>query len=143
MLTDILVTSLNKIEVQGGNVLHVLRHFDEGYQGFGEAYFSSIDFCAVKAWKRHNKMTMNLVVPLGIVKFVFHDRNIFSDKIFRVEVIGDSNYSRLTVPPGIWFGFQGVSSQQALILNIASHSHDPNEADRLDLSDIEYNWVNS
>ena len=38
---------------------------------FGEAYFSKIKFNKIKAWKYHSKMTLNLAVPHGKVKFVF------------------------------------------------------------------------
>ena len=63
-----------------------------------------IEMGAVKAWKQHRRMTLNLVVPVGNVRFVF-----LADegKAQREETIGVSNYVRLTVPPGVWFGFQG------------------------------------
>ena len=97
------VTPLKKISLTGGDVLHGMKSSDKGYQGFGEAYFSQVDHGAIKAWKLHKKMTMNIVVPIGEVRFVFFD----DSELFREEIIGFSNYSRLTVPPGIWFGFQG------------------------------------
>ena len=59
---------------------------------------------------------------------------------FRVEEIGVDHYARLTVPPGIWFGFQGLAEPQSLVLNIASISHEPSEVERLALSDINYTW---
>ena len=36
-----------------------------------EELFSTIKCNKIKAWKRHLKMTMNLIVPLGNVKFIF------------------------------------------------------------------------
>jgi dTDP-4-dehydrorhamnose 3,5-epimerase len=136
-LDEILITPLARISTGGGDVLHAMKQEDVGYAGFGEAYFSWIAASAVKAWKRHTKMTMNVVVPVGQVRFVFR---LDGTDEFRVEEIGVDRYVRLTVPPGIWFGFQGLVEPQNLVLNIASIPHDPNEVERLALSDINYCW---
>ena len=139
-LTDILVTPLRRIENAGGEVLHGMKQSDVGYTGFGEAYFSSVSVGAVKAWKRHTQMTMNVVVPVGQVRFVFRCVNADGIEEFRIEEIGVDRYARITVPPGIWFGFQGLHTPQSLLLNIANIPHDPNEVERLALTDINYDW---
>ena len=139
-LTDILVTPLQRIDTVGGDVLHGMKQSDPGYAGFGEAYFSWVSIDAVKAWKRHTQMTMNVVVPVGQVRFVFCCVNPDDIEEFRVEEIGEDRYVRLTVPPGIWFGFKGLGTSQSLVMNIASISHNPNEAERIELSDINYQW---
>ena len=46
---------------------------------------------------------------------------------FRVENIGLSNYSRIIVPPGIWFGFKGLSKNNNLVSNLANIKHDPRD----------------
>ena len=70
MKIDYLLTPLKIIDVEGGNVLHAIKDTDQGFKKFGEAYFSTIEPGAIKAWKRHRKMTLNLVVPIGKIKFV-------------------------------------------------------------------------
>ena len=136
-LDEILITPLSQIYVLGGDVFHALKAGDAGYSGFGEAYFSSVDYQAVKAWKRHKKMVMNLIVPVGNVRFVFADL----DNNFRVCEIGKKNYARITVPSNVWFGFKGIDSEvSSLILNISSIPHDPSEVDRKDVDDISYQW---
>ncbi len=139
-LADILVTPLRKIETAGGDVLHAMKQSDVGYAGFGEAYFSWVSAGAIKAWKRHTQMTMNVVVPVGQVRFVFRCINAAGAEDFRIEEIGVDRYVRITVPPGIWFGFQGLGAQPSLVLNLASIPHDPNEVERLSLMDINYDW---
>ena len=139
-LADILVTSLRRIENAGGEVLHGMKQSDVGYTGFGEAYFSWVSFGAVKAWKRHTQMTMNVVVPVGQVRFVFRCINTDGVEEFRVVDIGVDHYARLTVPPGTWFGFQGLHTPKSLLLNIANIPHDPNEVEHLALTDINYVW---
>lgn len=136
-LDDVVLTPLAKIETAGGDVLHAMKQSDAGYAGFGEAYFSWVVEGSVKAWKRHARMTMNLIVPVGKVRFVFC---LDGGNEFRVEEIGEDRYARLTVPAGIWFGFQGVAAPQSLVLNIASIPHDPKEVERRALTDISYGW---
>ena len=53
MIKDVLLTPLEIIEVPNGRVFHALKHLDEGYNKFGEAYFSEVEPSKVKAWKRH------------------------------------------------------------------------------------------
>jgi len=139
-LDDILVLPLRQIEIAGGDVLQVMKQSDSGYVGFGEAYFSWVASGAIKAWKRHTLMTMNIVVPVGQVNFVFCCVNTDGVEEFRVEQIGVGRYVRITVPPNIWFGFQGCQDSQSLVLNIASIPHDQNEIERLALTEINYEW---
>jgi len=137
LLDQIQVTPLKRIPTPGGDVLHALKSTEDAFQGFGEAYFSFVEPGAIKAWKQHLRMTMNLVVPVGSVRFVFHDSSTLS---FREEIIGESNYQRLTVPPKIWFGFQGVATTPSLLLNLACIPHDPAEVKRKTLSEVGFNW---
>ena len=139
-VSEILVTKLDKIETNGGEVLHAIKSSDSGYVSFGEAYFSSIFRGSIRAWKRHKRMTMNLIVPIGEVKFVFRSVGEGGLEEFRVERSGLTDYSRITVPPGIWFGFQGISTAESLVLNVASIQHDPDEVERLPLAGINYEW---
>jgi dTDP-4-dehydrorhamnose 3,5-epimerase len=140
-LSSITLTPLRRIETVGGDVLHALKSSDDGYAGFGEAYFSWISSGAIKAWKKHLRMTMNVVVPVGNVKFVFRYIDLQTgDESFRIEEIGEKNYVRLTVPPGIWFGFQGLDNSQSLVLNIANIPHDPDEVERVNMADCNFRW---
>ena len=137
-LNNIVITQLSTFDVDGGRVMHGIKKNDIGYVGLGEVYFSYIDPKAVKAWKKHNRMTLNLVVPLGKVRFVFCDP--LSEGHYRVEDVGEGNYVRLTVPPGIWFGFQGIALQPSLVTNIADLQHDSAEVERQAVLSFDYQW---
>ena len=137
-LVNILVTPLKRIPAVGGDVMHVLKNSDNGFNGFGEVYFSWVEQGGIKAWKCHQHMTLNLVVPLGEVSFVFHIKD--QKNSFRTENIGEKRYVRLTVPPGIWFGFQGRGSGQSLLMNMADMAHDLDEVLRKSASEFNYNW---
>jgi dTDP-4-dehydrorhamnose 3,5-epimerase len=137
MMAGVTTTPLARIAVAGGDVQHFIRTDSPGYAGFGEVYFSHAEQGAVKAWKRHRQMTLNLVVPLGMVRFVFWEED--ADQ-FHEQVIGDENYARLTVAPGIWFGFQGVGVGTNLVANFADILHDSDEADKRDHEAIAFAW---
>ncbi len=127
-------TNLKKIYQPNGDILHALKSTDDGFKRFGEVYFSKINHGSIKAWKRHLKMTLNLVCPIGKVKFVFYKEKLG----FETAIIGEEIYQRLTVPPGIWFGFQGMSSPFSLVMNLADIVHDPKEIERLSIECISF-----
>lgn len=133
---QIIVTPLKRVPVVGGDVLHAMKRGDPGFVDFGEAYFSQIEHGTVKAWKRHMRMTLNLVVPVGEVQFVFVD----DEGATREEVVGLDRYVRLTVPPGIWFGFKGLFAPYSLLLNVADIPHDPAEIERKDMEVFMFDW---
>ena len=133
-----ILAELKRIQVVGGDVLHAIKKSELEFVNFGEAYFSIINKGCIKAWKKHNKMTLNLFVPTGAVKFALLIDPIKG--IFQTEEIGEDRYMRLTIPPGIWFGFKGIGVGTNLILNIADIEHDAMEVERCDKLEFNYNW---
>ena len=142
MIEGIRIAPLKIIPTEGGDVLHALKSTDAEFQGFGEAYFSQVKQGAIKAWKRHREMTLNLVVPIGRIKFVIFDDR--SDSISKGEFdcieLSKEDYFRLSVPPMLWVGFKGIANEDSMLLNIANMPHDPKESDALNEKDIKYNW---
>jgi len=118
-------TPLKQIFHPKGDVFHGLKQSDPTFGGFGEAYFTTIQHGEIKGWKQHTKMLMNLIVPVGDVRFYVHDDVTARTEIFE---IGAGNYGRLTIPPMHWVAFEGVSPSLNLVLNLASIEHDPEEA---------------
>ena len=137
-IEEIEISNLKIINTLGGNVFHILKSHESSFKSFGEAYFSSIDFGVIKGWKFHTEMTSNIVVPVGLIKFVFWDPDYIDE--YRSETIGENRYSRLTIPPKIWFGFQGVSTNPSLLLNISNIEHDANEVIRKEIKEVNYKW---
>ena len=58
----------------------------------------------------------------------------------REEMAGPDRYVRLTVPPGIWFGFRGLVAPYSLLLNVADIPHDPTEIERKDREAFMFDW---
>ncbi len=128
-----MLTPLRIIKGESGNVMHGLKFTEESFHGFGEAYFSTIYPHAVKGWKKHRQMILNLIVPVGAIKFVLFDDRPESASFQTIQelILSAENYQRLTVPPGIWMAFQGLGENTNMLLNIASIPHDPLETDNL------------
>jgi dTDP-4-dehydrorhamnose 3,5-epimerase len=142
MIDGVIFTPLPIINTVGGDVLHGMKESDEGFHRFGEAYFSTIKSGAIKGWKLHQEMVLNLVVPEGSVGFVIFDDRDSSKTAgeFSEILLSRKIYGRLTVPPKLWVGFKGVSEKDSLLLNIANIPHDKNEVEHRALDEIDYDW---
>jgi len=139
-MEGVLLTPLKQIYHPKGDVFHGMKKSDPGFSGFGEAYFSTVHSGEVKPWKKHLRMTLNLVVPVGKIRFVMHDDRPESPtkgQSLAVE-IGPDNYLRLTVQPGIWMAFEGLDDGMNLLLNMADMEHDPDEVERAELDRFDY-----
>lgn len=136
------LTPLKSIFHPKGNVFHAMKKSDPGFDGFGEAYFSTVNPGDVKGWKKHLRMTMNLVVPVGEIWLVLYDgRNGSPAKGSFFDVcLSLQNYQRLTVPPGVWMGFKGLGTGLNLLLNLANREHDPAESENSALESIPFDW---
>lgn len=141
-ISGISLTPLKKIQHPLGDVYHGMKKSDEGFAGFGEVYFSTILSGTIKPWKKHVQMTLNIVVPVGIIRFVLHDdrENSPTKGNYMDIVLSLNNYYRLTVPPHIWMAFQGIGKGINLLLNVSDILHDPNEIIRGELNQFEYKW---
>ena len=139
-MDEVVLTPLNIIKTPGGDVLHAMKKNEYGFNEFGEAYFSEIEYKAVKAWKRHRSMTLNLIVPIGVIRFVlFDDRAVGPGELSQI-ILSRDNYQRLTIPPLVWVGFQGMCSGNSMLLNIANIIHNKDEADIIDIDEIKFQW---
>lgn len=133
LIPGVMVTPLKQIHHPSGDIFHALKSEESSFLTFGEAYFSTVNNNVTKGWKKHFKMTMNLIVPHGEVQFYFY--NEAQSQISSINV-GESNYVRLTIEPGIWVAFKGISVEKNIVLNIASIEHDPTESINIDLSNF-------
>lgn len=142
VLEGVHIVPLKIIKNSSGDVMHGLKSSESQFDGFGEAYFSKILKNEIKGWKAHKKMTMNLIVPFGEVKFVLYDDRDISKtkKQFYVCTLSKTNYKRITIPPNIWLAFQGIGFSKSIIFNLANIEHDDNEVLKKDIAEIKYDW---
>jgi dTDP-4-dehydrorhamnose 3,5-epimerase len=139
-MDGVLVTALKRIPTPKGDVFWGMKCSDQGYAGFGEAYFSSVDSGAVKGWKRHNRMTLNFVVPCGEVQVSVVNQATADRLSLRLGPRDATTYCRLTIAPGLWVAFGGLAASLNLILNLASLPHDPTEAENVPIDTFPWSW---
>ena len=135
-MDGVILTPLKQIYHPKGDIFHAMKKSDIGFDGFGEAYFSTINQNDIKGWKKHTKMTLNIIVPVGNIEFVVYDEN---SKEFFSTKLSHNNYQRLTVKAGLFMAFKGLDKYN-MLLNLASIEHDPNEAVNIELNEINYKW---
>jgi len=136
-MDGVILTPLKQIYNPKGSIFHAIKKSDMGYKDFGEAYFSAINKGAIKGWKKHTEMTLNLIVPMGAIEFVIYDEKLSK---FQNIIISQNNYQRLTISPNLWLAFRGLEGPSSMLLNIASIEHDEKESVSCSLEDIKYDW---
>src|SRR3989344_8452805 len=100
IIEGVIVTDLKIIGDEKGLVMHMLRRNDPVFEVFGEIYFSKILPGAIKPWKMHKKMTLNLAVPSGKARLVLYDSRKSSKTkgVVAQIILSEKNYKLLTVP---------------------------------------------
>ena len=128
-MDGVILTPLKRIHHQKGDIFHAIKASDDGFFGFGEAYFSEVYKDETKGWKKHSEMTLNLIVAHGAIRFNIHNQetNEYFDTI-----ISEHNYNRLTVKPGLWVSLTGIGEKN-ILLNIANIEHNPDESINVDI----------
>ena len=64
MLEGVSLTPLNEILNDKGNIFHTLKSTDETFISFGEAYFSNVNYGAIKGWKKQLPSKNHLALQL-------------------------------------------------------------------------------
>lgn len=143
-IAGVVIHPLRQIRDERGAVLHMLRADAPHFEGFGEIYFSQVLPGAIKAWKRHREMIQNFAVPVGRIKLVIYDDRPDSPTRGKLQelIVGSDHYGLVRIPPGVWYGFQGIAEGPSTLANCATLAHDPLESERLDAhaETIPYRW---
>ncbi len=144
MIEGVIVKPLRKIPDERGAIMHMMRADDPEFEQFGEIYFSTIHPGVIKGWHIHTEMTLNYAVISGAIKLVLYDEREGSSSVGEIQEIflGQDNYCLVKIPPMVWNGFKGIGTQTAIVANLASVAHRPEEIQRLDpfSAEIPYDW---
>ena len=144
-IAGVIIQDLKVIPDERGSVLHMLRSDSSLYKNFGEIYFSEINPKTIKAWKLHKNLTQNIAVIMGKVRLVVYDNRPSSKTLGEVveyETGRHNNYCLIQIPPMLWYGFQSLDNQKALIANCTDQPHDPLESQSIpiDSDKIPFQW---
>jgi len=144
MINGVIIKEIKMIPDERGTVMPMLKVDDPEYDQFGEVYFSTIYPGVVKGWHIHKKMTLNYAVIAGMIKLVLYDEREDSPTKGEIQevFVGGYNYCLVQIPPMIWNSFKGIGTETAIVANIATIVHSPDEIERRDPFDqrIPYDW---
>lgn len=144
IIDGVLIHVLKRISDERGSVMHVMKSTDPCFKRFGEVYCSSVNPGFIKAWHISENTVNNYVVIKGTIKLVLYDQRKYSNTkgIFQEIFMGEDNYIRVTIPPGIWYGFKCLNSSSAIVCNVTDHIHEDNITRKCDPFDkkIGYDW---
>ena len=77
MIEGVEIVSLRQIVDERGKVMHMLKSTDPHFEKFGEIYFSCSWPGTIKAWHKHDTMTLNNAVELVWLNsyYMIHEMN--------------------------------------------------------------------
>lgn len=140
MIKGVKIINLRSIK-NGSNFLRDgIKNSELKDKKFGEIYTSTISYKEIRAWKLQKKLTLDLLVPIGKVKICLYDGRLKNNKIGKKHtiILSQNPYFRLRVPPGVWYGFCGLSKNINLIIAITNSIFNENEVKRLEISDLKF-----
>lgn len=144
MIDGVVIKSLDIIPADKGKgeILHAFHSLRDPEIDLKEVYFSSISKSSFRAWKLHTKMTVNLLAIHGSVNLVLIDKRKNSSTLDEINefILSQNPYFRIKIPPGIWFGFQGVGRENNIICNFADFHHDKNEVRNCEYGELKYKF---
>jgi dTDP-4-dehydrorhamnose 3,5-epimerase len=143
-IAGVTIAPLRRIPDERGTIMHMLKRTDPHFREFGEIYFATVYRGVVKGWHRHREMTLNYACIFGRVKLALYDErpdSPTSGALMEVY-LGPDSYLLVSIPPGVWSGFKGMSEPFAMIANCCTHPHDPALSERMDphTGHIPYDW---
>lgn len=113
-----------------GRLTEYLRADDPEFVKFGQVYLSTTTPGTIKAFHRHFHKTDHITCTVGQVKLVVIDgdldgtlRNLYE---YHLSPLAPK---LITIPPGLWHGWQSVSTEEAYLISITTDIYDPKNVD--------------
>lgn len=124
-----------------GTVKRFLRK-DDIPNGFAECYITTIYKGIIKGWHGYKTKTIHYVVPFGMVKLVLMDIRNSSKTCDTIQeiYIGDLNYCKVVIPPGVMNAFQGITDTSVIVVG-ADEIFDEQATWRLPIDKVDYDWT--
>lgn len=140
MIKDVSITPLKKIPDERGCVRHFIRSNDPDFTKFGECYLTSVYRGVTKAWHGYYEKSLSYCVAKGMVKLALYDSRKSSQTFGQIDTIflGDENYIKVTIPPGVFNGFKGLTD--ALVVVVASEPFSEEGIVRFPPDYFAYDW---
>lgn len=99
---------------------------------------------AVKAWHRHKIHTDRLWCVSGLARVVVAVEQIADEApngLYDIQehVIGPLSPKLITIPPGVWHGFEAVGGE-CVVINCPDMEYDPDDEIRMSVDSIPFKW---
>ena len=146
MIDGIRIKQLKIIPDERERLMEILRSDDEIYEKFGQVYMTTAYPGVVKAWHYHKMQDDHFAVVKGMLKLALYDNREGSPTRGEVNefFMGESNPILLQIPQGVYHGFKGIGTEEAIVINVVTQPYNRQEPDeyRLDPhnNDIPYDW---
>ncbi len=146
LIQGVKTKSLQVIPDERGRLFEILRRDEPLFLKFGQVYCTTVDFAVVKAWHYHKRQVDHFVCVSGMIKLVIYDSRKDSPTHGRINefFIGVHNPLLVQIPALIYHGFKGLTTPEAVVINVPTEPYQPKQPDeyRLDphQNDIPYDW---
>ena len=137
---------LRVIPDERGRLFEMLRRDEAIFMKFGQVYCTTVNYGVVKGWHYHKKQVDHFVCVSGMIKLVAYDgRPASSTKgLVNEFFIGIHSPLLVQIPPGVLHGFKGLSTPEAVVINIPTEPYHHGRPDEYRVhphqNEIPYNW---
>ncbi len=146
MIESVVVKKLRVIPDERGRLMEILRVDEELFECFGQAYITTTYAGIVKAWHYHKNQTDNIACVSGMIRVALFDARQDSPTYGEINefFIGEHNPVLIRIPKGVYHGWKGVGTKEAIIVNIPTQPYNYKEPDEFRLdpyeNNIPYDW---
>ncbi len=146
MIEGVIIKELKVIPDERGRLMEIFRSDAPEFKCFGQAYMTTVNPGVVKAWHYHRHQTDSFAVVSGMVRVgIFDPREGSATKGQAMEVFaGVHNPVLIQIPPGVYHGFKGISTQESIVINIPDKTFDRSNPDEFRKDpyapDIPFDW---
>ena len=129
---NIRVINLKKLNNFKGKIIKIIKSTDKFFNTFGELYISELKPNQIKAWRYHKQSTQNIFLVSGKCKLVYLNRKnlkLFVNKSPKLIIISKT-----------WYGYQNLSKNISIILNLSSKKYLESEILRKAKIEMNYKW---
>ncbi|UCF68328.1 MAG: dTDP-4-dehydrorhamnose 3,5-epimerase family protein [Acidobacteriota bacterium] len=146
MIEGVCVDRLEPRVDERGRLVELFRRDDPATRDYGQIHVTTLYPGVVKAWHRHRRRADVIAVVAGMARLGLYDERQGSATEGELNqfFLGVHAPMRITIPPGVWFGFKGMGTDEAVIVVLTSQPFDPRDPDedRLDplVNEIPFDW---
>jgi len=147
VIEGVLIKRLKVIPDERGLLMEMMRDDDDFFRRFGQVYLSVVNPGVVKGWHYHKKQTDHFCVVKGMAKIVLYDprRGSPTYRMVNEFFCGDLAPRLVVIPPMVYHGFKGISTEPACIINLPTETYNYRQPDEFRLPPhsrkIPYNWA--